>query len=63
MQTFNFFLVATAFLIAAYASLLEKHPFAAVAVALVGSGSPSGLIDLTVGHGSLLGPGSVRSQP
>jgi hypothetical protein len=37
MQTFNFFLVATAFLIAAYASLLEKHRAAAVGVALVGA--------------------------
>jgi hypothetical protein len=37
MQTFNFFLVATAFLIAAYASLLEKHRAAAVGVAVVGA--------------------------
>jgi hypothetical protein len=37
MQTFNFFLVATAFLIAAYASLLEKLPLAALAVALIGA--------------------------
>jgi len=37
MQTFNFFLVATAFLIAAYAALLEKLPLAALAVALIGS--------------------------
>jgi disulfide bond formation protein DsbB len=37
MQTFNFFLIATAFLIAAYASLLEKLPLAALAVALIGA--------------------------
>jgi hypothetical protein len=37
MQTFNFFLVATAFLIAAYASLLEKLPLAALVLALVGA--------------------------
>jgi hypothetical protein len=37
MQTFNFFLVATAFLIAAYASLLEKHGGAASGVALIGA--------------------------
>jgi len=37
MQTFNFFLVATAFLMAAYGSLLEKHPLAAAAVAVVGA--------------------------
>jgi hypothetical protein len=37
MQTFNFFLVATAFLIAGYASLLEKYHWAAFAVALLGS--------------------------
>jgi hypothetical protein len=37
MQTFNFFLIATAFLIAAYASLLEKLPLAALAVSLVGA--------------------------
>jgi hypothetical protein len=37
MQTFNFFLVATAFLIAAYAALLEKHRFAACVVAVLGS--------------------------
>jgi hypothetical protein len=38
MQTFNFFLVATAFLLAAYGSLLEKHGEAAAVVALVGAG-------------------------
>src|SRR5207302_790594 len=37
MQTFNFFIVATAFLIAAYASLLEKHPGAAAVLAAVGA--------------------------
>ncbi len=37
MQTFNFFLVAAAFLIAAYASLLEKYPWAALIVGLVGA--------------------------
>jgi hypothetical protein len=37
MQTFNFFLVATAFLLAAYASLLEKYHWAAFGVALLGS--------------------------
>lgn len=37
MQTFNFFLVSTAFLIAAYAALLEKLPLAALTVALVGA--------------------------
>jgi hypothetical protein len=37
MQTFNFFLVATAFLIAGYASLLEKNHWAAFGVALLGS--------------------------
>jgi hypothetical protein len=37
MQTFNYFLVATAFLIAAYASLIERVPLAALAVALVGA--------------------------
>ena len=37
MQSFNFFLVATAFLIAAYASLLEKHRIAAIGVALIGA--------------------------
>jgi hypothetical protein len=37
MQTFNHFLVATAFLIAAYAALLEKHRLPAAVVALVGA--------------------------
>jgi hypothetical protein len=37
MQSFNFFLIATAFLIAGYASLLDKRPVAAVAVALLGA--------------------------
>jgi hypothetical protein len=37
MQTFNFFLVATAFLAAGYASLLEKHRGAAFGVALLGA--------------------------
>jgi hypothetical protein len=37
MQTFNFFVVATAFLIAAYASLLEKHPAAAAVLAILGA--------------------------
>jgi hypothetical protein len=36
MQAFNFFMVATAFLIAAYASILEKHPGAAAVLAGVG---------------------------
>jgi hypothetical protein len=37
MQALNFFIVATAFLIAAYASLLEKHPAAAAVLAVVGA--------------------------
>jgi hypothetical protein len=37
MQAFNFFVVATAFLIAAYASILEKHPGAAAFLAAVGA--------------------------
>jgi len=37
MQTFNFFLIATAFLIAAYASLVEKLPLPALVLALVGA--------------------------
>jgi hypothetical protein len=37
LQTFNFFLVATAFLIAGYASLLEKHHGAALVIALLGA--------------------------
>jgi hypothetical protein len=37
MQAFNFFVVATAFLIAAYASLLEKHPGAALVLAITGA--------------------------
>jgi hypothetical protein len=38
MQTFNFFLVAIAFLIAAYGSLLERHGYAAAVVAVVAAG-------------------------
>jgi hypothetical protein len=37
MQAFNFFVVATAFLIAAYASILEKHPAASAVLAFVGA--------------------------
>jgi hypothetical protein len=37
MQTFNFFLVATALLVAAYATLLEKHRDAACVVAVLGA--------------------------
>jgi hypothetical protein len=37
MQAFNFFVVATAFLIAAYASLLDKEPAAAAVLAIVGA--------------------------
>jgi hypothetical protein len=37
MQSFNYFIVATAFLTAGYASLLEKHPEIAVGVALMGA--------------------------
>src|SRR4051794_38095729 len=37
MQAFNFFLVATAFLVAGYASLLEKYRGAAFCVALLGA--------------------------
>jgi len=37
LQAFNFFVVATAFLIAAYASLLDKAPAAAAVLAMVGA--------------------------
>src|SRR5262245_34835552 len=37
MQAFNFFVVATPFLVAAYASLLEKYQIAAIVLAVVGS--------------------------
>jgi hypothetical protein len=37
MQAFNFFVVAAAFLIAAYAFILEEHPAAAAVLALVGA--------------------------
>ena len=37
MQAFNFFVVATAFVIAAYASILEKHPGGAAVLAAVGA--------------------------
>jgi hypothetical protein len=37
MQTFHFFLVVTAFLVAAYASLLENHAVAALGVATLGA--------------------------
>jgi hypothetical protein len=37
MQSFNYFLVATAFLFAAYANLFEKHPDASTVVALMGA--------------------------
>src|SRR5262245_62040283 len=37
MQAFNFFMVATAVLMAAYAALLEKHPIAAAVLAVVGA--------------------------
>jgi hypothetical protein len=37
MQTFNFFLVATAFLVAGYAQVIEKRPLAAAVIALLGA--------------------------
>ncbi len=37
MQSFNFFLIATAFLVASYATLLEKNPTTAAAVAIIGA--------------------------
>ena len=37
MQSFNFFLISTAFLVAGYGSLLEKRPEAAAAVAILGA--------------------------
>jgi hypothetical protein len=37
MDSLNFFLVATAFLVAGYADLLEKNPLAAVGVAVIGA--------------------------
>jgi hypothetical protein len=37
MQAFNFFMVATAFLMAAYAALLEKHPSVAAFLAAFGA--------------------------
>jgi pheromone shutdown protein TraB len=37
MQTFNYFLIATAFLLAAYGSLLDEHPVGAIGVAGLGA--------------------------
>ena len=37
MQTFNYFLIATAFLFAAYGALLDKNRVAAVGVAILGA--------------------------
>jgi hypothetical protein len=37
MQTFNFFLAATAFLVAEYAAILEKLPLVALVVSIVGA--------------------------
>jgi hypothetical protein len=37
MQSFNYFIVATAFLVAGYSSLLEKRPAIAVGTALMGA--------------------------
>jgi hypothetical protein len=37
MQSFNFFLVATAFLIAAYATVLKEHREVAVAIGILGA--------------------------
>lgn len=37
MQAFNFFLVATAFIVAAYGTVLEKHPAVAVGMSLLGA--------------------------
>src|SRR5262245_50594187 len=37
MHTFNFFLVATAFLVAGYGEVLDKRPHVAVVIALLGA--------------------------
>jgi len=37
MQTFNYFLISTAFLVAAYGTLLKENPAAAAVVAIVGA--------------------------
>lgn len=37
MQSFNFFLIATAFLVAAYGAVIEKHPILAVGIAVLGA--------------------------
>jgi len=37
MQTFNFFLISAAFLFAAYGTLLAPYPWAAAAIALMGT--------------------------
>jgi hypothetical protein len=63
MQTFNFFLVATAFLIAAYASLLEKHSGAAFGVALLGAWLAFWFNRLDTRSRQLVKAGNVRWQP
>jgi hypothetical protein len=37
MQSFNFFLIATAFLFAAYGSLLRDHPVVAMLIGVIGA--------------------------
>lgn len=37
MQSFHFFLIATAFLVAAYGAVLEEHPRVAVGIAVLGA--------------------------
>src|SRR5262245_14441812 len=38
MQTFNFYLIMTGFLVAGYGALVERHRFAAGMIALIGAG-------------------------
>jgi len=59
MQAFIFFVVATAFLIAAYASILEKHLRRRSLLSL-GRGLLTGLIGLTLAAANLLMPVRMR---
>jgi hypothetical protein len=63
MQSLNFFLVATAFLLAAYAQVIERRPPAAAVIALLGAWTTSWFMCLERRTRQLVDAGRAAMRP